>query len=154
MAIARVTDYFMNRVISPAGMQQDMLISFNYKSPAGVHDPQPLVYVLEKKQDRFYGLNLHYDMNSFTSLVLKQQEKINEIIEQEWYRIYPEKFDELEEQGDEFSIDLVDTKDLINLKKKISNKDLETFLLISKNDTILRNYIYKRMTSVKKLVWK
>ena len=52
---------FMNsQKIAFSGIKPGMILSFNYSSPDGIHDPNPMIYVLSVEFDRVWGLNLHY----------------------------------------------------------------------------------------------
>src|SRR4051794_39050317 len=114
-----VNFYFEYKRINPRGMGQDNLIYFNYKSPDGVHDPTPLVYVLEKQLDRFYGLNVHYDNKEFFEIIYNTEEKVNTFLEKEFYRLYPEKKQELQKKRQKFNKTLFKEQDYKQVSKRI-----------------------------------
>lgn len=154
MSQVKITDYFLLKNVSPTSLKPGMLISFNYKSPTGVNDKNPMVYVLEKRMDGIYGLNLHYNMELFSNLVINQQEEINNFLETEYFKKFPDKKTELEENEEEFNFSSLEQKDSAELKRKIPTQNLEIFDLEENESNLLRNYLYKRMTMVCKLVWK
>jgi len=145
---------FDSKKITPRSLQQDNLLSFNYNSPNGVHDFQPLVYVVEKQLDRMYGFNLHYDSREYQDLVSIVNMKINKSLEEQWIRKYPEKKQELRKSKKVFNKSFIDEKDLKSFKRRINKKDLEQFLLKRKNVDTLRCYLFVRMNNVQKLTWK
>ncbi len=154
MAKFNLSTFFLLKSITPSALVQDNLITFSYKSPVGVHDKNPLVFVLEKRLDRIFGLNLHYDMNDFQDIIEETTEKINNFLETEWYKKFPEKKKELKESKEEFSREMIDEKLIKEFERRIPKRDLETFFYSPKNDSILRTYLYKRMTKVSKLTFK
>lgn len=154
MAQFKLSNLFEYRNVTPSALQQNNLISFSYKSPNGVHDKNPLVYVLEKRLDRFYGINLHYDMDEMENLAQNTEDKIIRLLENSWYTKYPKKKAELKKNRQEFDTSLVEPKDLAEFKRKINKKDLETFLVNNQDTSAMRCYLYSRMNKVSKLVWK
>lgn len=149
-----VNNFFTMKSVSPRGLQQDNLIQFSYHSPNGVHDKQPLVFVLEKQLDRFYGLNFHYDSTQLVDLIDTTSDKINEFLEEEWSKKYPDKLQKLNESRKPFSKKLLTEKDLKEFGRRLPKKDLEQYFYEPKATDIFRTYLYKRMNSVSKLVWK
>ena len=99
--------YFEYKKITPSSLVQDNLIYFNYKSPNGVHDKTPLVYVLEKRLDRVFGLNVHYDAGELFELINTTELKINKTLENEFFKKYPAAKKELQEKRLKFSKDLL-----------------------------------------------
>lgn len=146
--------YFEYKKISPSALVQDNLIYFNYHSPNGVHDKTPLVYVLEKRLDRIYGLNVHYDAGELFEIINSTETKINKVLENEFFKKYPEQRKELQKKRIKFHRDLLQEDDKKEFAKRISKRDMEQFLLRGKNDETLRTYLFKRMNSVSKLVWR
>ena len=147
--------YFNFSNVSPSSLQQDMLVTFKYQSPNGVHDKVPLVYVLEKRIDKFYGINLHYDMAELNSMIESKNEQLLEFYEKEFYRKNREKEQELRKNREEFDLSMIDPKDKIEFDRRLNKKELETYLLQnSGNSSALRCYLFKRMNSVSKLVFK
>lgn len=146
--------YFEYKKITPSSLVQDNLIYFNYKSPNGVHDKTPLVYVLEKRLDRVFGLNVHYDAGELFELINTTELKINKTLENEFFKKYPAAKKELQEKRLKFSKDLLQEADKKEFAKRISRKDMEQFLLRGKNSETLRTYLFTRMNNVSKLVWR
>lgn len=150
----KVQEFFTFKSCSPSSLQQDNLIQFSYHSPNGVHDKMPLVYVIEKRRDRIFGLNLHYDSNQLVSLVDDTNDRIDVFLEKEWYKKYPKKKQELKKQRAYFYRDLVEPKDLKEITKRVKKQDLEQFYLQPQNDDIFRCYLLKRMNSVQRCIYK
>lgn len=71
-----IRNYFNFKPTSRGQIKEGMLLSFGYRSPdRKIHDPKPLIYVLERKGDKVYGLNVHYDFNLIGgAIALKRQE--------------------------------------------------------------------------------
>jgi len=152
----KVADFFDFKRLSPQALIQDNLISFNYKSPNGVHDPNPLVFVIEKQLDRFYGLNVHYDSKEYNEIIGNTNSKVIKYFQDAWFRKYPEKKKQLYQSKRRrmFGLDLVEPKDFKAFTRSIDKKTLEQFLLVKRNDYTFRCYLYVRMTNVKKAVWR
>lgn len=55
-------------------IKEGMILKFSYRSPNGVHDPAPLVYVLEVEGDRVWGLNLDYRL-ALVNEIINNKEK-------------------------------------------------------------------------------
>jgi hypothetical protein len=154
MAKFKESQYFIRKNVTPGSLLPDNLISFAYKSPAGVHDKSPLVIVLEARNDRIFGINLHYDMQEMDELLGNQINAFRKAMEIEWYKKYPKKKQELKKNGQGFDLPLVDKKDWAQLCRRIPRKVMEQFPYSSKDSRALRCYLYPRMTRVSKLVWK
>ena len=150
----RLTDYFLMRDVTPASLQQDNLISFSYKSPNGVHDKNPLVLVIEKRLDRIFGFNLHYDMKEMDEVLINAYNKVNVALEKEYYRKYPDKQNELRKKRLKFDKSMLNEDDFKTFSRRINRKDLEQYLVTNKDMTAFRCYLFKRMNKVSKLTWR
>jgi hypothetical protein len=150
----RVSEYFNLKDISPSSLQQDNLITFFYQSPNGVHDKNPLCIVVEKRLDRIFAFNLHYDMSMMQECLENADFKIKSFVEKEWYRKYPKKRQELKENRQKFATTLINEKDLMEIVRRIPKKDLEQFLIENTDMIAFRCYLYKRMNKVSKLTWR
>jgi hypothetical protein len=142
--------YFNYKLVSPrGGIQPGMLLEFNYNSPAGVHDRKPLIYVLQVENDRVYGLNLHYKFDLITQIITTKKQEIATIVanmqttKKEVSKEIPNVATAQEEIG---QIDIS--------KIKFNSSVLEKYSLTTQPSHILRNYLYSRMTSSYKLVYK
>lgn len=72
-----IKNYFDYRAVGPSQLKPGMLISFRYQSPdRHIHDVSPLVYILERKGDRVYGLNLHYHFGLMGGLILNKRKEL------------------------------------------------------------------------------
>ena len=149
----KLTDYFLLRNVTPSSLQQDNLINFSYKSPNGVHDKNPLVLVVEKRLDRIFGFNLHYDMKEMDEVLINTYNKINATLEKEYYRKYPEKRSELRKKKLKFDKTMLTPEDLKTFSRRVNRKDLEQFLVKNKDMAAFRCYLFKRMNKVSKLSW-
>lgn len=150
----KLTNYFSLRDVTPSSLQQDNLISFAYKSPNGIHDKNPLVLVVEKRLDRIFGFNLHYDMKEMDEVLINAYNKINASLEKEYYRKYSEKRSELQKKKLKFDQSMLEPDDFKTFSRRINRKDLEQYLVENKNMDAFRCYLFKRMNRVSKLTWK
>jgi hypothetical protein len=154
MAEFKLAQLFEYRNVTPSSLEKGQLVYFKYKSPNGVHDKSPLVYVLDKTFDKIYGINVHYDMGEIQDICDQVQDKVNLFLENKWYSKHPEKRKELQQKRIEFDPSLIDQKELAEFKRSINKKDLEIFNLQGYSPDAFRSYLYKRMNNVSKLVWK
>lgn len=150
----KLTNYFLLRNVTPSSLQQDNLITFAYKSPNGVHDKNPLVIVVEKRLDRLFGFNLHYDMKEMDEVLINAYNKVNAALEKEYYRKYPEKRAELRKKKVQFDKSMLEPEDFKTFSRRINRKDLEQYLIKNKDMTAFRCYLFKRMNKVSKLTWR
>lgn len=149
-----LTDYFDLKDVRPASLRENNLVTFDYNSPDGVHDRNPLTLIVGKERDRCYGWNLHYDMKEFQDIVDKTYESVNKILENEWYRKYPGKKQELREKRKVFDKSLIEVVDLKNMARRVPKNLIELFEVYRENDAIFRCYLFQRMNKVSKLTWK
>lgn len=119
-----------------SGIKPGMLIQFTYKNNKGViHDKAPLVYVTDVQGDRLWGLNLHYEFKLMQPLI--------EVKQKELLQVTQPKTPTLK--------DTVKEKEGVLPDVKVPQPLLESFTLNQKPEFILRNYLYTRMGSLKKL---
>lgn len=168
--IYNLKSFFNFKPISVSQITPGTLIQFNYRSPDGINDKAPLIYVLESEQDRVWGLNLHY---KFVLLGETFQLKKNEIL-----KLNPNQFNKKETPvKDEGNINpnpkpeqlnskhipsLPEFKKTLGVDKNetkpkqiiIPNQLLETFTLTQQPKELLRNYLYPRMSNIQKLSFK
>ena len=157
MAGFKIEDFFNYKNITPGSLTSDNVIQFSYKSPAGVHDLKPLVFVLEKKSDRLYGINFHYDMTELQNAVTNTQAKVAKFLEEQYFKKYPENRQKLREQRVPFNKSLITEAELKEFMRRFPKKDMEQFPLTNANkypNHALRCYLYQRMTAVSMLTWK
>ncbi len=147
-------DHFNMKTTSPSTLKENNLISFNYKSPDGVHDPNPLVLVFKRESDRIYGFNLHYDMKEMKELMTNIDTKVMEFLKKEYFKKYPENKQKLLKERKEFGKDLITEQEYKEFMRKYPQNELEMFLVGGVNIEICRCYLYKRMNAVSKLSWK
>ena len=132
-------NYFFNFLpINISGIKPNMIIQFGYRSPDGVHDKNPLVYVLEVQSNRVYGLNLHYNFKLLQPLIEQKEKEVSK------YNI-PEP--SLKDK-------VADAKGIGSVLSKIPIEVLEYYSISQQSSNILRNYLYPRISSLKKLSYK
>jgi hypothetical protein len=163
VTITNIYQFFNTNGINPSSAKKGMLIEFNYSSPEGVHDKNPLVFIMENYNDRIIGLNLHYQFGIIAALLKEKDTELKEFIQKS--NEYKKYLDELKK------ISKVDLKnknlpDSIELKKESLKFDikkirfpqslLETFLSdkIKASEDIFRTYLFKRMANLRKLSFK
>jgi hypothetical protein len=166
--------YFFNyRTVPTRGIQPGMIVEFNYRSPNGVHDVKPLIYVLEVEGDRVWGMNLHYNLallgeivklkqGEVASFVNKQQEKqkAEVVVKPQDYKPDPKQLNQKNIPS------LPENKEILKERQKkqplevkpnsirYDQKLLESYTLTKRPENILRNYLYARMSTVNKLIFK
>lgn len=154
MAKFRVEDYFNHTSVSPAALIQGQIIQFNYKSPDGVTDKKPLVYVFEKRIDRFFGINLHYDMSYFTEIIENKNAEINNYLKEIFVRDKENKEKLYKEHNGVFTKELITEDQYREFMINFQRRKLEEFIIANPDMKIMRNYLYSRMNNVTKLVYK
>lgn len=165
--IYNLKSFFNFKSINVGQILPGTIIQFSYRSPEGIHDKSPLIYVLEVEQDRVWGINLHYKLNLLAQMVeLKKAEvlKINpqEVAQEQPNtnldsKVKPEQLNQKHIQSlPEFKETLGIDKQTTEPKKKviIPQQLLEKYTLTIQPKELLRNYLYPRMGSVQKLVFR
>lgn len=123
-----------------------MLIQFNYRSPEGIHDKGPLIYVLDVYSDRVYGLNLHYDFKLLQQIVTTKD------IELLGYK--PKENPNPVSPQDQKVGTLPTVDEIKQTIKTIPQGILEKYTLNNRPTFILRNYLFTRMSGIVKLIYK
>ena len=141
-------DFFTYKSTSPGSLQSGNIILFSYRSPDGVHDKMPLVYVLDKDSDKITGINLHYSFGLMSEALAERQMTVENKLIQEWVRKFPADKQKLNDKKQPFNIWTQEPKDLHNIKTKINKKDLTEYHINKFPETIIRNYLYPRMHGV------
>lgn len=154
MANFKLEDHFRYSSVTPSSLQQGQLVNFSYTSPDGITDKKPLVYIHEKRIDRFYGLNLHYDMTHFTEILTKQNLMINEFLEKEFKKNPEFREKLLKEHKNIFDRSMVTPEDYKKWMNFYPTKNFELFVIENYSMQYMRQYRYDRMTNVTKLVFK
>lgn len=199
---SRIREYF-NLVPTSFGLvKPEMLLSFSYRSPdRKIHDPDPLIYVLEKRSDRIYGLNLHYHFALIGGLIMLKRRELEQETTYQDVNVVEKADRSGKKQLNEDVPDVVGrdpnkpnpnvvgsggrepnpnvvgggvkgrdpnvvgrgkepeppapTKPAARKPKKIIQRRLlETYELETQPKEILRNYLLRRMSNVKKLIFK
>lgn len=177
-----ITQFFNPQKIYYGSIKPGMLLQFGYQSPGGVHDLQPLIYVVEIKNDRVWGLNLHYRFNLMAEIVNSKKEELKKATKESSPTTQTKK------EPEESIISslpklksFLPIKPLPSLKSQIKPKpslktpamqaknnqpiekttvidygkvNLEIFTLNTKPEIILRNYLPKRLNNLQKLIYR
>lgn len=166
ITVQNTNQFFDARTASPSAVKIGNLIQFNYKSPDGVHDGKPIVFVMENKGDRIVGLNLHYQMPVLAQLVLMKEEQLREFMENsQEYKNYMKTqggdstpTEELQESpGLPNPVDIKAKQVAFDTKKvRYPQVLLEDFTNneVNASKEIFRVYLFKRMSSLTKLLIK
>lgn len=154
MANQKIEDLFIYRSLSPSSLSLSNIIQFSYKSPDGVHDKKPLVFVTEKLSDRFYGINLNYDVGEIQEAIQNLTVQIEPHLEKEYFKKYPDNKKKLQESKQTFNKSLITEQEYKEFMQRFPKKNLEVFQIQALNMNAMRQYLYSRMNSVSKLVWK
>jgi len=162
LTINNVKSFFNFSSTSPSGLKKGMLIKFNYFSPdRKVNDKTPLVFIMEKYNDRVVGLNLHYQFDVLSELIEIKNEQLTEFVNNS--REYKAHLKELENkskvdlsEGDLPSSEELEAESNFDVKKvRVPTQMLEDFTAdVGASSDIFRVYLYRRMTGVSKLSFK
>lgn len=166
---SNIKEFFNYQTISSGSIKPGMLLSFRYSSPDGVHDRAPLIYVLSKEGDRVWGLNLHYHFTLMAQIYNLKQLEVNaskKNFKQTTQMPNPKANDDVLNKVPKLKNILSKTKTKPSMskpKKKVPvttsknipvRANLDIFVLKQKPDFILRNYLFSRMKSGYKLIYK
>ena len=182
VTIYNLNRFFDFRSISAGAVKPGMFIQFRYASPLGVHDVKPLVFVLENNGDRVFGINFHYQFPLFGDVITLKDAQVKEFIEKssEWKKYQkelttPSKEEVMKDEMPDVETMTDDMKKKLEKKKKEDEKKakeqpkvfdksklrfpsllLEDFSndKLKPSKEILRNYLFVRMSSLQKLVYK
>lgn len=154
MAKFDITDYFNLKNVTPSTLQPGNLIQFSYASPTGVHDKMPIILVHEKKSDRVYGINTHYDQSVLDQAMKSIETKILPFLEKEYFKKYPENKKKLNETHQEFHKGLITEDEYKKFMRNYPSRDLETFQAEDFDMNAMRQYRFDRITACSRLVWK
>lgn len=176
LTIYNLNQFFDLKSVSMAGIKPGMLVQFRYSSPEGVHDVKPLVFVLEKKSDRIWGLNFHYQFGLIEPLIKMKDAEVQKFLENssEWKKYQKEltqvKPEEVAKDGlpdvNEIEQDMKDKSKKVVKEEPVQPFDVKKIrfpqLMLENfaNDkikppvSILRNYLFMRMNSLQKLSYK
>lgn len=180
ITLYNLPQFFNYRSIGSSSIKPGMLVQFRYNSPEGVHDVKPLIFVLEKKMDRVWGLNFHYQFGLMPMLLEVKNEQVQKYITESYeYKKYQKEIvkpkEEVITKPKEEEITQDGLPDAKEVNKEVEKKEEEVpipdfdptkvrypndLLEIFINDKIvvpkglLRNYLYPRMTGLYKLTYK
>lgn len=163
VTINNLPQFFNFLTANPGSIKKGMLVQFNYSSPENpIHDRKPLVFVMENYGDRIIGLNLHYQFNAISGLLMIKDNQLKEFLQKS--NEYKKYLDELKKNS---KVDLSkgNLENPVDIKKETPQFDykkvkfpqllLEDFTSdIKVSDEIFRNYLFKRMNTLRKLSFK
>lgn len=165
--------FFNFQKISSGAIRPGQLLQFRYQSPEGVHDVRPLIFVLEKKGDRVWGCNLHYNFKLLPPLLKLKDDEVQKFLkssseyrkwEQEMSKPKPEEVakedipdaeevketmpQDKKEEGEVQQFDIKKVRFPQNLLEDYTNNKI-----VIPSD-LLRNYLFVRMSGLEKLLYK
>lgn len=175
---SNIRKYFDYRAASTSQLKPGMLVSFRYRSPdRHIHDVSPLIYVLEHRGDRVYGLNLHYHFGLMGGLIMMKRKELEKKV-----RGYKDTTNEPDPKKVQQQKPLTQTKvvnaqsiqqqrlqqqqklkpglkqpevkPIVVPKVRIPPQLLEFYQLQIEPVSILRNYLFPRMSGIQKLIFK
>jgi hypothetical protein len=173
--IYNLKSFFDYKTISASQITPGMILSFTYKSPEGVHDRAPLIYVLEVDQDRIWGLNLHYKFVLLGEVIQVKRGELAKTQPSKEEQQPAVKSNENQKPGDptprpeqlnqKLIPSLSETKGILKIGEKpilqappkkivYPNQLLEHYTMTEQPKEILRNYLYPRISTLQKLVFK
>src|ERR1035437_4486652 len=147
LSINNVNQFFNLQRSSANSLKPGMLYMFEYTAD-NVHDKRPLIWVLEVKGNRRWGLNLHYNFSILADIIAFKEKELKNPSLTEKQKEQDEKLKK--EEGSKTDLtqgvpSIVDTQVKNNVTNTPSTVSLEDFssFPIGKNSDILRNYLYK-----------
>ena len=151
LTINNIKQFFNLTRTNPSNLKPGMLFTFEYNAEK-LHDRKPLIWVLETKGDRVWGLNLHYNFKILADIIEFKKKEINNLNLKQRKEIQDEK---LKKEKDSLGKDIPTITDakLENRQSSIPQKILDDFsdYPIGKNSHILRNYLNKNIRNSFKL---
>lgn len=144
--VLQVKNFFDMKNCSFKEIEEGMLLSFNYYGDT-IHDYYPFIYVLEKRMDRIYGLNLRYSPSDLQKIIAMKDKELKKEIQNQLVMLKKQNRDKV----------IDETKALAMLKKQVPSDYLMYFghNINEKTQTkILRNYIPSKMKSIRKFLFK
>ena len=126
-----------------------MLLSFNYQSHF-VHDKNPLIYVLEVKDKRVWGINLRYKPWLFERILNDKDKEIK--------RLVRKKIKELVDKKEQLNlslheIDNNDVKEMLAKEVPIHYKEYFSFPSAKWHSDILRNYLKEYVINIQQIIF-
>lgn len=141
-----IKNNFIFKKISYKDIEEGMLISFNYYGDT-VNDYYPFVYIVEKKLDRVYGLNLRYIPTEINKIINNKNIELN--------KQFKNQISILKKENKGTDID--ENKALSLLKKQTPISLLKYFehgITQRNQEKILRNYLPKKMKAINMFIFK
>ncbi len=131
-------------------LKEGQLVTFNHKT-FQANDKNPLIYVLEVRSNRVYGLNLRYESKLFYSIMKKKDEEIKKMINK--------KIQEMSHKKDflglsEYQLDSADTRKLIFSEiPEIYKNNFDYPGINSSYSGILRNYLKENIINIFQILY-
>jgi hypothetical protein len=168
ITMSNLNNFFDIKPSNVGAAKPGMFLWFDYKSPEGVHDKKPLVFVLEKRADRIWGLNFHYNFGLMVPIIQLKEQQIQEFLEKtpEYKKYYNQQKEAPVEDLEGEIPNVIDVKEQQKEKDQKLQFDIKKIRFPAdlledySNDAIkpplviLRNYLFPRMRSVYKLSYK
>jgi len=159
LTINNIGQFFDLKRSNPNSLKPGMLYMFEYNAD-NIHDQRPLIWVLEVKSDRIWGLNLHYDLKILADILKFKESEIKGSTLKEKQKIQDEKLRQDKLKGKDLSEknpNVVDSKIKNDeTTAKLPSDILENFsnYSIGNNSKILRNYLNRNIRNSYKLSFK
>ena len=165
--IYNLKNFFNYKNVSTGQTIPGMLLQFSYRSPNGVHDVKPLIFVLEAESDRVWGINLHYKLDLLGQIVDLKKAEISKgypetpviapkVDGSDPAKVQPKQINQKNIPSlPEFKEALKDKiPKPIGTTKQVPIQLLEKFILDNPPKELLRNYLYTRISGLQKLTFK
>jgi len=154
LTINNISQFFNLQRAHPNSLKPGMLYYFEYNAE-DIHDKRPLVWILEVKNNRIWGLNLHYNFGILADIIQFKKQEIKIPNKEEIKKAQDEKLKKEKENAIETKSDLPTIVDAESKNSNISpsKTSLEDFSKypMGKNTNILRNYLNKNIRNAYKL---
>lgn len=151
--INNIKSFFDLQRTPPNRLKPGMLYTFEYNAD-NIHDKHPLIWVLEVKTDRIWGLNLHYDFSILANIITFKEKHLKTFSTKKREEVQKAKLKE--EEKEKQPVETLPT--IVDAEIKNKNITYPTNMLddfsdfpIGKNSSLLRNYLYKEIRNAYKL---
>ncbi len=128
-------------------IKENMLISFHYQSHI-VHDKKPVIFVLEVRGNRIYGINLRYKPWLFDQILRDKKKEINNLLDKKIRDYYSKQENKIVLEIEKEDLKLMLEKEIPSFYKEYYN-----FKLAKMHSDILRNYLKERVVNINQIVF-
>lgn len=140
-------DDFKKKPLVYGGLKENMLVTFDYQSHF-VHDKKPLIFVVEVRGNRVYGINLRYKPWLFDAIIRDKKKEISNLVDK---KIREQKGKQ--EQGIVEEISNDDLRSLFEKDIPAFYKEYYKFRLAKHHSDILRNYLKERVINIRQIIY-